>query len=403
MSFTLLVAFFTVLLAAIIIGYNWKENKNILFLVIFLGIVSYISMMYDVIINEGSPYLLMLLVGTSGPLILLTGPVIYFFIRGIVKEEQVFRDKDLMHFIPFFIHMMLLLPYMLSPVNFKLFLAENALGNIQFFFNMYLIFIPVWLSMLICIVVVFVYIFASIHLLSKNYFQKSDLLDEKSLRFYRLNFRWLKAFVAWVFLSNLLHAAVLILFQFEFIQMSEIKITNLFSISVFFHALFPFLMLLNPSVTLGLPTVKVLKPGDKVRLWSPNGIIQPEEVGINTEITEPTTYYVELAKRIRLYMDNGKPWLHFDFALHDLSDIFDVSPHHISFCLRWYMGKSFTQMCNEYRVNYAKELLSQSSDRNVDTLETIRIESRFRSIADFKKAFKAVTGEDPFYWQVKNT
>ena len=149
LSFTFLVAGFNFFLAVIMLIQNWRLNKNILFFSFYLMIISFTSILYDTIINGGSAHLLMLMIGNAGPLFFLIGPLFYFFIRGLVKEQNDYTDKDLIHLMPFFLNMLILIPYLFKSVEFKLAIAENSLQNLSYYMNTILVIFPTWFSNLV--------------------------------------------------------------------------------------------------------------------------------------------------------------------------------------------------------------------------------------------------------------
>ncbi|MBO5269214.1 MAG: helix-turn-helix transcriptional regulator [Clostridia bacterium] len=67
--------------------------------------------------------------------------------------------------------------------------------------------------------------------------------------------------------------------------------------------------------------------------------------------------------------------------------------HYISRCFHTHLDKNFKQFVNEYRINYAKLLISGSADRM--TMTEIAFASGFQSVRNFNRAYKSIEGTEP--------
>lgn len=83
--------------------------------------------------------------------------------------------------------------------------------------------------------------------------------------------------------------------------------------------------------------------------------------------------------------------LHRQLRRDEVARIAGVSPSHFSKLVTERMGRSFTQLLTQMRVNRAKELLTQSSHN----LTEIAIECGFFDQSHFTKAFRAATAYSP--------
>lgn len=81
-----------------------------------------------------------------------------------------------------------------------------------------------------------------------------------------------------------------------------------------------------------------------------------------------------------------------NLKLHELCKRLSESPHHVSQVINESLHSSFYELINQYRVDAAKEALSQ---RPNDSILTIAMEVGFNSKSTFNAAFKRVAGVTP--------
>ncbi|MPM61147.1 hypothetical protein SDC9_108001 [bioreactor metagenome] len=347
--------------------------------------------------------MLMLLIGNAGPLFFLIGPLFYFFIRGLVEEHNEFSDKDLIHLIPFFLNMVLLIPYLFKPVAYKLELAENSLQNLAYYMNSKLVYFPIWFNNIIRIFSMTFYIIWSMTILRKAYIKRKGELTGAIKKQYLANYRWLNTIaIASLFLVAL-HGGLTLYFRFDPETTPSIQNDNLFVVSVIANAFFPLLILFNPGILFGLPTNKVMNPIINSADQELNASTKYSILEAADKAKTYSEYFDGLSDNIISFIENEKPYLNHDFVVRDLSRKFEIPHHHIQFCIKYYVGKSFNEMVNEYRVKYAIELLRTSSKKQIDYLANVGYDSGFSSFAEFKKAFKKVEKKQLSQWLAENT
>lgn len=81
-----------------------------------------------------------------------------------------------------------------------------------------------------------------------------------------------------------------------------------------------------------------------------------------------------------------------NISLAKISEDLGYEEHYLSRCFHSKFGKNFKHFINEYRVNYAKHLLS--SERKMTTAE-IAYASGFQSLRSFNRAFLDIEGVSP--------
>lgn len=404
-SVTFLVAMFNAFLAVIMLIYNWKLNKNILSFSFFLLIISFTSVLYDTIINGGSAHLLMLLMGNAGPLFFLSGPLFYFFIRGLLDEHYEFTDKDLVHLMPFFLNMIILMPYLFKPVEHKLEMAENSLQNLSYYMNLSLVFLPTWFNTLIRIVFITSYIVWSIVILNRAYKDRIREMSGAVRKQFISNYRWLNLIAYASLMLILLHLGLVMYFRFDPTMdfMSQMEDDNLFLVSVVVNSVFPLIILFNPGILFGMPTNKILNPIIKRKLTDIEGEQSYSVLEAIDEVKTYNDYFDALSKKLMLYVQEKKPYLDPDFNSDKLSKVLQVPLHHIHFCVKYYFGKSCKKMITELRVKHFISLMMPGLKNDEEAIKSLVYDTGFNSYKAFLKAFKKVEGKKFSQWLEANT
>ena len=110
--------------------------------------------------------------------------------------------------------------------------------------------------------------------------------------------------------------------------------------------------------------------------------------GLSLEVAQEYRIKVmQVMQEKQLYLDN-------ELTLNDLAEQADILPHHLSEVLNRQMNQNFYSFVNDYRVHYAKELLSNPDTRDMPVVE-LAFEAGFRSKSSFYEAFKKATSTTP--------
>jgi len=93
-------------------------------------------------------------------------------------------------------------------------------------------------------------------------------------------------------------------------------------------------------------------------------------------------------------MQEKQLYLECELTLNDLADETGIPPHQLSEVLNGQLNQNFYSFVNNYRVQYAKELLTNSKTGNMPIVE-LAFEAGFRSKSSFYDAFKKATSMTP--------
>ncbi|KKM58991.1 hypothetical protein LCGC14_1548630 [marine sediment metagenome] len=106
-------------------------------------------------------------------------------------------------------------------------------------------------------------------------------------------------------------------------------------------------------------------------------------------------------KKVMRFMAEEKPFLKPSFTLQQLGEQTQLPAKELSLLINHTMGKHFFDFVNEFRINEAKAILTDSNRQELTILEVL-YEVGFNSKSSFNTAFKKYTGTTPTLYR-KNT
>ena len=362
-------ALLSVLLAILLSIYNWRVNKNTLYIAGILVILSAHGLTHYFTDPSQSDFSLALLYGTLSPFWLLPGPLLYFYFRSVLfAGKSKWSATDLVHFIPFVIQLINIFPYLISSFDYKLQVAHaihqdlNSLQtiNINSFYSFKA-------SLLSRPVLMLAYLVWCSFLLLR---EKSSI---SSITRY-----WLIFFIASLSVTTLSYLYIAFnLFNGPLNSIFVDSFPIYFSSGIAYIALPIILITFFPEVLFGIQTRK-----------------RPHAEERKNFKKEDDGYYRDLAKKIERYCHKEKPYLQTTFEIADVAKALQVSIKHIPIACKFAYNKKFTEVRSQMRVEHAR-LLLENGLTNINTIEAIGIISGFKSRSTFYEAFKAETGMTP--------
>jgi hypothetical protein len=109
--------------------YNYIINKTGLYLAGFLISLSISAIVQYFFLKEHSEWKLAVLYGHFMPLSYLTGPMLFFYVRGTLKDRSCLSKKDSLHFLPFLVSLISIIPYYFVDFDTKLQIAKELIAN----------------------------------------------------------------------------------------------------------------------------------------------------------------------------------------------------------------------------------------------------------------------------------
>lgn len=127
----LFITLLTLLLSVVLALFNWRINKNALFVSLIFIIFSSYGVTHYFALYGKSPFWLAIFYTHFSPFWLLPGPFLYFYVRGTIQDQQGLSWKDSWHFTPALIHLINVTPYLFKPFADKVIIAETLIQNLN--------------------------------------------------------------------------------------------------------------------------------------------------------------------------------------------------------------------------------------------------------------------------------
>lgn len=131
--------------------------------------------------------------------------------------------------------------------------------------------------------------------------------------------------------------------------------------------------------------------------YSPGRLPSPDFDEVKEKYQKSSLEQEQLDKYLEQLLEiieNDRPYLDGELRLSDLADKMDIPSHQLSQVINRATGKNFFDFINGYRIGFAKVLLDDSKEQDVNMLD-IAMQSGFNSKASFNRVFKKETGLTP--------
>lgn len=357
-----ILASFQLLFVAVFLITNKKGNKRnncllgLVFLLFSLSLADFAIRISGIIIPNQVLHLI------DDGFFFLYGPLLYFYVQGVVFQDFKFRWKDLYHLIPYATYCGYLV-YILA------FLDPTTQDQVTQ--NIVTANLPVW--MYLAGISIYIYTLSYIWFAYKTVRSYEIIVRNKFSSLSKISLNWLmfiiQSFAAITIIAMIhnvipafrsvvfLYATLLILlvYTFFFINRVLVKALN------------------QPEIFAGIE-LKDLKE---------------KYAGSNLEEDEVTGYYTQLLATL----EKEKLYLNPDLTLQVLAESLQSSSKLLSQVINQCSGKNFFDFINSYRCKEAQSLMA-SLDSKV-TIQEILFQSGFNSKSSFNKEFKKLSGLTP--------
>ncbi|MFB9077804.1 helix-turn-helix domain-containing protein [Flavobacterium procerum] len=302
--------------------------------------------------------------GLELPMPLLQGPFLYLYTSALTHQNEN-KKYNLLHFLPFAIAILFLMPFFSLSFQEKLKVFQNEGKGYE---NLILVLYGVILLSGIA------YAFLSLRKLSKH---RKNISNQFSFN-EKINLRWLQ----YLILGSSIIWLVVIFYEEEYI----------FSVVVFYLMFIGYFgikqvgIFTNQAISanniLSLPLIE----NDEIETVSEK--IKYEKSGLsNTELQSIHQKLIELMKNQKLYKNP-------DLTLTELSQKLNVHSNVLSQVINSAEEKNFYDYINSQRVEEFKKLILLPENQKF-TLLSIAFECGFNSKTAFNRNFKKVTGLSP--------
>lgn len=403
----LYISLLTIILSGLLVTYNWRINKNTIYLGGFFSILATYGLTHYFTIYTYSPFWLAVFFSNFSPFWFLAGPLLFFYYRGTLTDNASLKKWDIVHFIPFLIQLIGTFPYLLTPFSHKLEVATAILNDLNVITSIRVN----WISSPIVNffarpILVFMYLGYITYMLWKHN-PKSQRI-KVPVQQYKLIYRWLiiLAVTTAILILNFFLLSLSLSKQTVTATLINGQFTHIFSGVAYFSM--SFMLLLFPRILYGMPiytanTVNTVTEFSSLETLKKetNPIIEPINIVAEVQLPKDDPFY-ELVDKINTYLTKEEPYVNPDFTINELAVALKVPVHHLSYCLNTLMNVKFTTLRTQLRIQYAVKLLD-SGQADELSMDGIGKKSGFSTRSNFYNAFKTETGMTPSeYLERKN-
>lgn len=397
-SFIYYLTIFGIFLSVILLINSAKGNRTIIYLGIFYLLLSLNILGSYILLYSKSVLLCNIFITNFDFTRYLLGPFAYFYIRNTLTDNSKFHSKDLWHFLLSAVVLITLLPHIISTIDHKTFITSEIIADRTYLasYKPSIIYAAIGVKgvYLLRPIQTLIYVLLGLIMYLKNLKRGNATIFQSQRK--TINW-WLGIFIFFLFVVCLTQFSIFEKTganEDDFRELSAMVMLYICMTSIIGLLITPFIF---PGILYGLPLLK--HQSYLIRFNSPEEEAQVERMDITTKKRSSKhhledIYLRSIEQKIEHCMAEEKPFLQNNFNLSNLSSMTNTPLHHLSYYFREVRKETFTEMKNEYRVNYAVKLM-ESGELNHFTLETIGIQSGFETRNTFRTAFKRVYGITP--------
>jgi len=288
------------------------------------------------------------------PFVFLAGPLLFLYIRTLTSPEKKLEKTDLLHFIPFALCLVFLLPYYFqSGASKTRILSFEYIGQFdQWYYVRSALFIIQFLVYLVLIAL-------TLMKYSREVKDKKSARDKAVL--FEIRFFVIATAILWV--------AIILRFAIQ----STPNLLVPLGASILIYAM-GYLRMRRPHLTESEQEQPFVKRYEKSQL-------------------PPERSERYLNKLLQL-MESEQPFTDGDLTIQRLAEMLSIPAPHLSQTINERLGKSFPDFINSYRVEKAKKKLLDPAFKHLSILG-IAEEVGFNSKSSFNAVFKKHTGMTP--------
>jgi AraC-like DNA-binding protein len=338
---------------------NLKANRILGALVILFSFSISHAVLYPLGIYQKFPHLLML----NHPILFLFGPLFYFYQRTLIDKSFNIERKNLLHFLPFVIYVIILSPLYLQSAETKLEYLNGQLSRLAIFDY---VVTPTQIIQLLIYLLVINKELKLYHSKIKNSYSSLE----------KINLNWLQTFIKLFLAVYGLMTIVLILLFFgfnEFVYNYGAGLIGLIA-TVSIYAI-GYKGLSQPEIFISFYDIERQ---------------QNEDVKIKIDESQKN----EIISKLKSVMNEKKLFLNSDLTLKELADSISIQSYQLSKMLNDEMNQNFYDFVNGYRIEEVKRRLIDEDYSNLSILG-IAFECGFNSKSVFNTVFKKNTNMTP--------
>lgn len=326
---------------------------------------------------------------SMSPLMYLNAPFFFFYIRNTLKNINGLKKADYLHFIPALVHFLDLIPFYLLSFEEKQEIAKMIFLNKNLLYYMGSGLIPISFHYLFRLLLQLVYFSYCVYLVRKFRPQLMSLMSKEKLGNWLLISLVLMGAVA---ISNFLYMIACYFGENQY-QLSAEKLV-FSSIGILGILLLNLYINFNPERVYGYFNKNM---DQEAVVQEPIVKIGSAENPVIAEIKDTGL----LMEKIRYALYEEQVFLNKGITIVDFAKKIEVSPKLLSTLINRKFETNFNELINNYRVDYAKELLEGNILERY-SIEGLANMAGFNSRITFFNVFKKKEGISPSEYLKRN-
>jgi AraC-like DNA-binding protein len=326
------------------------------------------------------------LAGWGPPLSFLISPCAYLYVRQTLKQKDGLDRKDWLHFLPFLVFFFDLLPFNLglSTVSKETYVT-NALHDFNQFYLQRITVIPLRWHFILRPIQAILYLCFQWRLLLQGRLGGSKRL-----------YRWLMILTV---MQTFFYLTLAALTYRGFSTGIGIYITKdyqmlMYVLYICFLAV-TLTLLSYPEALYGLARDR--DRGEPVTIATIPVTI-PKVAGPEPEPEQPRPVNGKVISQylpiLEAHLETDKPWLQAKWSIQDMAVATRIPVHQLSYIINQHYKVRYTDLMNQYRVDYAKSLFAEGVWKEL-SLEGLGKRAGFSNRTNFFLVFKKITGQSP--------
>ena len=387
-----------IVLSIILLYFNYRKFNSSIYLGSFFFLISIYGFIAYSLIYSKSIILAGVFYVNFTFLTYLIGPMLFWYIRSVLKDDSKLNMRDLWHLVPPVVFLITSIPYSFTSWPEKMKIAGEIVNQVGFL-AMYkptilYHFLPNVLIHLSRPLLVLIYVSWSALIFIKY------LADNKERDVFinqRYMVKWLVMFLGSAFVLSI--SQILMLAEAYTEQDSKLFFTvNLLQvISVGGLAGLLITPFFFPQVLYGLPRFPGIILQEKTLA---SGVYLSHETEKKRLPVLESNYIELISNKLDQCMASHQLYLRVDCNMVNTSNLLGFPVHHMAYYFRGVKKQSFNDYRNELRVKHAKQLIREGKAREL-SLEGIALQSGFSTRNTFFTAFKKIEGETPSAFSAK--
>lgn len=395
---------------AFLLGYyNWNINRKSIYLSGFIIVFAIYALIHYYLLMGDSVFWLAILYNNTAPILYLAGPLLYFYVKGTLSDRSKPQLKDWFHLIPTAINLISVIPYLLTPFDYKLDLAQKLIDNALVARTITVGLYPNVINAVARPILLTIYCIACAVMIYQ-FSLKMKTNDRIPKRQSHIILKWLVLFLAIIVTIAINFTYITYLFWGE-TNPDIPKLSTGVPIMIvgFCFLLIPLSLIFFPEILYGIPEVERNKKDYSITLEATSeASIELKNEFQNEPKTEESTLrkeeghsnkeielkFVELSQSILDYIKESEIYLNPNFSMEELSRAMNVPKHHLYYCFNSVLKIKLTKIRAELRVEYAKKLIEKGLLDSL-TIDAVASIAGFSSRSSFQSNFKDEVGISP--------